>query len=145
LIGRGHPQELSAALQFFLAEAIAEESVVADTLETVGEYVKQKPPNELIGGQGHHLLLAVMAIVLVTELHLTVFNVEEAIIGYGDTMSVASDIVEYLLGPGKGWLGVDNPLGLAERSEITEKGLALLKFAERGKEPQLMFVEGLLQ
>jgi hypothetical protein len=86
-----------------------------------------------------------MAIVLVTELHLTVFNVEEAIIGYGDTMSVASDIVEYLLGPGKGWLGVDNPLGLAERSEITEKGLALLKFAERGKEPQLMFVEGLLQ
>jgi hypothetical protein len=67
--------------------------------------VEQKAPNELIGGEGHHLLLAAVAVVLVAELHLTIFDVQKTIVGNGDAMSVASDVVEYLLGPGKGGFG----------------------------------------
>ncbi len=79
-----------------------------------------------------------MAIVLVTELHLAVFDIQQAMVGDGDAVSVASHVVEYLLGSSKGWFGIDDPFCLPERSEITKEGLAILKLAQRGKEVQLM-------
>jgi hypothetical protein len=105
----------------------------------------EQKANELIGGQGHYFLLAVVAIVLVAELHLTIFDIQQAVVGDGDTMSIASHVIEYLLGPGKGWLGIDDPFCLPERSEIRRDGSRLLKFVERGKEMQLVVAEGLLQ
>ncbi len=72
--------------------------------------------------EGHHLLLAAVAIVLVAELHLTIFDVQKTIVGNGDAMSVASDVVEYLLGPGKGGFGIDDPFCLAEGVEIGSEG-----------------------
>jgi hypothetical protein len=35
-MGRCHAQELTAAVEFFFAVAIAEEAVVADALEAIG-------------------------------------------------------------------------------------------------------------
>jgi hypothetical protein len=46
-----------------LAVAIAQEAIVADAVEAVGEYVEQEATDELVGGQGHGFLLAVLAIV----------------------------------------------------------------------------------
>jgi hypothetical protein len=60
-------------------------------------------------------------------------------------MSVASDVVEYLLGPGKGWFGIDDPFSFPERIEIGSEGSWVVKLKERGKEMQLTGVEGLLQ
>src|SRR5882762_7591254 len=107
--------------------------------------MEQKAPNELIGCQGHHFLLIVVAIISVAELHLTIFDIQQAMVGDGDAVSVASHVVEYLLGPGKGWFGVDDPSCLSERSEISREGRGVLQFVERGKEMQLVVVEGLLQ
>ena len=144
-MGRSHAQELAAALQFFLSVAIAEEAIVADSVEAVGQHVEQKAPNELICRQGHGFLLVVIAIVLVAELHLTIFDIEQAVVGDGDAMSVASHVVEYLLGPGKGWFGIDDPFCLPEGSEIRGEGTGVPQWVERGKEMQLAVVEGLLQ
>ena len=79
--------------------------------------MKKKPPNELIGCQGHHFLLVIVAIVLVAELHLAIFDVEQAIVRYGDAVSIASHVVEYLLGSSKGRFGIDDPFCLPQRSE----------------------------
>src|SRR5260370_15349678 len=144
-IGRGHSQELAGAFQFVLSVAIAEEAVVADAVEAVGQYVEQKAANEVIGRQGHGFLLVVIAIVLVAELHLTLFDIQQAVVGDGDAMSVASHVVEYLLGSGKWWFGIDDPFCLPEGSEISREGSGVLQLRERGKEMQLVVVEGLLQ
>ena len=107
--------------------------------------MEQKAPNELIGCQSHHFLLVVVAIVLVTELHLTIFDVEQAIVRYGDAVRVASHVIEYWLGPSKGWFSIDDPFCLPERGEIGGEGRGVLKWVERGKEMQLAVIEGLLQ
>src|SRR5262249_62218938 len=105
----------------------------------------QKAPNELISGQGHHFVLVVVAIVLVAELHLTIFDVQQAIVGNGDTVSVASYVVEHLFGSGEGWFGIDDPFRFLEGSEISREGRGVLQLVERGKEMQLVVVEGLFQ
>jgi hypothetical protein len=136
---------LATAFQFFLAVAITQEAIVADAVEAVGEYVEQEATNELVGRQGHGFLLAVLAIVLVAELHLAVFDIQQAVVGDGDAVGVASQVVENLLGPGKGSFGIDDPFCLAERCEINREGRGNLKLLEGGKEMQLAVVEGLLQ
>src|ERR1700677_3639873 len=90
---RPSPRVGGSVAVFFLSVAIAEEAVVADTVEAVGQYVEQKAANELIGRQGHSFLLVVIAIVLVAELHLTIFNIQQAVVGDGDAVSVASHVV----------------------------------------------------
>jgi len=60
-------------------------------------------------------------------------------------MSVASDVVENLLGPGKGGFGIDDPFCIAEGGEISGEGSWIVQLKERGKEMQLTRVEGLLQ
>jgi hypothetical protein len=44
-------------------------------------------------------------------LHLAVFDIQQAMVGDGDAVSVAAHIVEYLLGSSKGWFGIDDPFG----------------------------------
>jgi hypothetical protein len=113
-IRRPHSQELATADQLPLPVAIAKEAIVADTLEAVGKHVEQEPTDELVGRQGHGFLFAVVAIVFVTELHVAIFDIEQAIVGDGHAVSVATHVVEYLLGPGKGCFGVDNPFRLPQ-------------------------------
>ena len=49
------------------AMAVGHEAKVADTVETVGERVKQEAANELVGLELHDLCRAVLAIVLPAE------------------------------------------------------------------------------
>ena len=59
----------------------------------------------------HRLLLVVVAIVLPAETDLTVLDVEQAIVGDGDAVGIAADVVEHLLGSGERALGIDHPFG----------------------------------
>jgi hypothetical protein len=112
--GGSHAEELAAMLQLFFAIAIAQEAVIANAMESVGENVEQESPNELLGGEGHDLLLMVVAIVPPLELDLPVFDIYDALIGNRDPMGVAADVVHYLLGAGEGCFGVDDPFFVAE-------------------------------
>ena len=93
-------------LQFFFSVAVAEEAVVANALEAVGQDMKQEAADEFVPGQGHGFLLAAVAIVLVAELHLAVFDGEQTIIGDGYAMGIAAHVIEDLLGAGKGGLSI---------------------------------------
>ncbi len=46
----------------------------------------------------------------------------EAMVGEGDAMGVACEIVENLFGTAEGWLGVDDPILLAKLPEKVAKG-----------------------
>ena len=55
-----------------------------------------------------------MSVVLPAERHLTVVKRNQTVIGDGDAMGVARQIVQYMLGAPKRRLGIDNPV-LAEK------------------------------
>ena len=63
-----------------------------------------------------------MAVVAPAEADLPVVEGEESVVGDGDAVSVAAEVVEDLLGAGEGGLGVDDPLGLAEGPEVAGEG-----------------------
>ena len=49
---------------------------MADPLKTLGENVHQEAANKLLGGEGHGLALAVVAIVFPGETHPPILDVE---------------------------------------------------------------------
>ena len=81
--------------------------------------MEQKSPDELVGREGHGFLLIVVAIVSPLEFHLAVFDIDDPMVGNGDPVRVAADIVHHLLGSGEGWLGVDDPFHVSHRIEMT--------------------------
>ena len=69
--------------------------------------------------KGHHLVLLSVAIVFPLEGDLTLFERQQTPIRDGHAMSVAAQILQYVLRSAKGGLGVNHPLGLFQRRQIT--------------------------
>jgi len=112
-------------------------------VESRGQHVQEKAPNELRRGERHRLLFRrrVAAGVLVTEAHVPALDVEHTMIRNRDAMRVATDIVQHLLRSGKRGFGVDHPLGLPCRREVIGKGLPTGQRVERPDELQPAPVE----
>ena len=86
---------------------VGEESVVADAAKAVGQNVKQKPANELTGGERHRLapLSPVLAIIFPAKGGMFVRHFDEAAVTEGDAVSVAREIGQHLFRPGDWALG----------------------------------------
>src|SRR5438132_11394098 len=61
---------------------------------------------------------SVIALVLPTETNAAAVTIDEPAVGDGNVMGVAAEIVENLLRPAEGPLGIDNPLDLAQRLQM---------------------------
>ena len=90
---------------------------MADADQAFGQHVKKKSAQELICGNGHNLVLAAVGIVSPAEGDAIVLEGHEAMVGDGDAMGVAGQVVENVFGAAEGWLGVDDPVLLAELPE----------------------------
>ena len=90
-----------AAPPVSLPISIPEEAVIANALEPVRQDMEQEPPDELLGGQGHRFTLTAVAIVFPLEADLTVFDIEQAVVGDRDAVGISADVVEHLLGSGE--------------------------------------------
>ena len=84
----------------------------------LGKHVQQEPADEFLGGQGHRFDLVASAIVFPLEPDLIVFDVEQAVIGDGDAMGIAAQVIEYLFGSSERSFGIDHPLALFHGSQI---------------------------
>jgi len=128
--------------------AVGQESVIADALETRRQGMLQETADELLGRDGHHLLLLcgrpLDPVIFPGEGDLTVFQLEQAAIGNGHSMGVAAQIFQYALRPAKGSLGVHHPLGLAQGSQITGEGRRIAQPLQIAEELQLALGVGLL-
>ena len=67
-------QQVATAFEFDLAVAIGEQSIVAQAHEATRKDVQEKATQELIGLQGHGLLLSMVGVVLVAEAYLIVLH-----------------------------------------------------------------------
>ena len=96
---------------------------MADPDKAVGQDVLQKATQKLHGVELQHPVTAATGIVPVTEAHGVRIGSRDPAVGDGDTMGVASQVLEHLLGPAEGRLGVHHPPFAAqlpaERSEAT--------------------------
>ncbi len=83
---------------------------MADTDEALGEQMQQEAAQELIERYGHQFLFIVVSRVAPTKGDLAIGQRDQSMIGDGHAMSVAAEILEYILGAAEGWFGVDDPV-----------------------------------
>src|ERR1019366_2056853 len=79
------------------AVAVGQETVIADTWQAGRYHVLEEEADELLGGNGHHLGFASVAVILPLERDSAVFQSQEAPIGDGHAMGVAAEILEHVL------------------------------------------------
>jgi hypothetical protein len=90
-------------------------------------------------------LLAAARIILPLEASLAVLDIEDAIVGNGDAVCIAADILQDLFRSGEGALCIDHPFGPTERGQVMLEGVPLLQVSQGGEERQLTGGEGPLQ
>jgi hypothetical protein len=76
-----------------------------------------------------------MTIILVTECHLVLRDVQQTIVRDRHAMSIAPDVVQYLLGSCERPLGVDHPFGLAQGSQAPRSRRWVYRAANRAAAP----------
>jgi hypothetical protein len=83
------------------AGSVGEEAVVADADEALREDVEEEAADELRQrkGEGSH---SPAAVVLVAEGHRLVIDVQESMVGEGDAVGVAGEVLEDVLGAVEG-------------------------------------------
>ena len=108
-----------------------------DTDKTFGQDVKQKPAHELVRGNGHDSGLVAACIVPPTKRDVAAIEGNETVIGDGDTMGVAPEVTDHLLGAAEGGLGIDDPVLAKQRSEKRREALWLFQVLDRSGANQL--------
>jgi len=113
-----HGQQFSAAGQIPGTAAIAEKPVMADALEAVWKDMHQEAPQEFVRGQGHHFLPVLVLIVLISESDVSLFQFFQPVIGDGNPVRVAAQVIQNPFRTAEGRLGINDPLAVAERRQM---------------------------
>jgi hypothetical protein len=138
-------EKLSAKREIMFLGAVGEKSEMANTDEAQGQSVEKESSNEFLRRQGHGLALVAVPAISKGKGDDSVFDVEDAIVGNGDAMRVAAEVVEDFLGPAERRLGVDDPWLLIKLSDqVVESGLSLEK-SGLAREDELAADKGLAE
>ena len=102
--------EQGAALeQLLFADAIGEEAEVADADHSGRQHVEQETADELDRIQGHDLGAGMVRVVFPFKADIAVLQGAKPVIGDGDAMSVASEILEHASWSTERRLDVNDP------------------------------------
>lgn len=106
--------------------AVSEKSVVADSTESSWEDVQEEATEEIGGIEPEDFLLPAVRVVAPPEVHDVVMSAEQPVVGQGDAVGIAGEVVENMTRAAEGFLGVDDPVLIAQvgRSAVgsTAKG-----------------------
>ena len=127
------------------ASSVGEEAEVADADEALGEQMKEEATEKLIARDGHHFLSIVVGGVTPAKGNLAVRQCDQAMVGDGDAMSIAAEILQHVLGSAEGWFGVDDPVFAEERTQPGSEELGMGERCEFSGQVQLTAFEGRLQ
>lgn len=114
---------MSADRQQFTAAAVREKTAEANPHKATGQRMEQEPPKELMGGYGHQPLFALMRIILPTKGDLAIGKVYDPVIGDGNAMRVAGQILEDVFRTAEWRFRIDHPVLTEQRSEEGRKAL----------------------
>ena len=77
----------------------------------------QEAPQKLFGRECHDAWPAAVRLVFPAETHFGIRDREQAVVGDGDAMRVAGQIVKDVLWSAEGWLGIDDPVLLKQSAQ----------------------------
>ena len=120
----GDNQKLTAQGEFFFTKAVGQKTEVTDALKARRQRVDEKAADKFIGSERHpaRLLFVPVAVVFRLKRDFALFHVKQALVGDGDSMSVTAQIGQHLFWRAERRLGVDDPVALAPRCQISEEG-----------------------
>jgi hypothetical protein len=93
-----------ALLESCGASAVGEEAIAADADEVAGQDVLEETAHEFVCAELQCSVLVAIGVVLPGEADGLRSHVDEAVVGDGDTVRIASEILECCAGPPKGGL-----------------------------------------
>ena len=105
-----YSEQKAAALERSTTSAVGKETEVPNANQAAGQNVQQEAAQELMSGNGHDLVLAAVSVVPPAEGDALVVKSHEPMVGDGDAMCVAGQVVENMFGAAERWLGVDHPI-----------------------------------
>ena len=108
-----------------------------DTDEALWQDVKQKPAMNSVRGNGHDSDLVAACVVPPTKRDVAAVEGNETVVGDGDTVGVAPEVTDHLLGAAEGGLGIDDPVLAKQRSEERREALGLFQVLDRSGTNQL--------
>jgi hypothetical protein len=73
--------------------------------------------DEFAGVEGEYLAPVAVSVVPVAEADLIVLKAHEAVVGDRHAVGIAAEVIEHLLWPAEGRLGVDHPIVRAQRAD----------------------------
>jgi hypothetical protein len=123
-------KQSAAACEHAATPAVGEKAEVADADQALGQNVDQESAQELNRGDRHDLLLAAVRIVFPAKRDSIILERNQSMVGDGDAVRIASEIVQNMLGTAEGWLGIDDPVLAKELSEKPWKATWLDKTLE---------------
>ena len=121
----GHNQQFPAPVQVLRAVAVAEKAIVADALKRIRENMQQEAPQELVSRHGHHLVPLLVFVVLIGETDLPVLESFQPVVGDGDTMGIAAQVIEDSARAVEWRLGVDHPFTVMERRQLAGEAFGI--------------------
>ncbi len=103
---------------------------MADADQPFRENVDQESSQKLICGNRHDLLFTASCVVFPAKRDLIILERHQSMVGDGDAVRIAGEIVQNRLGTAEGWLGIDDPILVEELSEKLAKAMWLSKTLE---------------
>src|SRR5450432_2378802 len=131
-IRTGSGQQAATERELFGAMTVGQEAVIAKALETRGQAVLEEEANEFLSRHGHHLAERV-AVVGPPKGDLAVIERQQALVADGDTVSIASEVLQHLGGAAEGRLGINHPFFLSEGSQELGEGAGIAQRFQRSE------------
>ncbi len=98
---------------------------MADAGESERQDMQQEAADELIGVQSHGLFAIAVGVIAPVKAHVLSVEINQAVVGDGNLVGVASEVGQHLCGAGERGFGIDHPVVGAECSFETGEGIGL--------------------
>jgi len=110
-------EQNAATRESISAPPVGEESEVADANQSLGQNVDQESAQKLLCRNGHDLLLAAVRVVFPAKRDSIILEGDESMVRDRDTMGIACQVMQNMLGAAEGWLCLDDPVLLKKLSD----------------------------
>ena len=117
-------EECATAREFLGATSIAQDAIMAQALQAVGEGMEEEASDALLGRQRHDHVPIPVAIIPPTEVDQPILQGHQALVADGHAMRIATQVGHHLLRRRKRGLGIDDPVLTPELIEPLLKGSA---------------------
>ena len=112
---------------------------IADADESSRQHVQQESAQELVDGQRHQTLLAVVSGIAPAKSDHAIGKSDQPMVGNGHTMGVLAEITERVLGTAEWTFGINHPWGAEQGTEPGGEGLGILQHREGSVETEFVF------